>query len=156
FGKDYDLGCVGFVHGRNLLSRGIAYLTRWERTAVTVTHTFLVTGRDECVEANLPVGVVVSGLATEYLDRDDRLGFFRRPRDLTVRIARRLVKTAKAQVGAKFDFGVFAADALGGTFVGHLLNALFAGKPQELAARLLGKKGRWVCSELVAYCLRQE
>jgi hypothetical protein len=157
YGKDYGPGWVGFVHADNALSRGIAYLTRWEKAgAVTVSHAFLVTGPDECVEANMPAGVVVSGLAQEYFDRPDRQVIFRKPRGLTPSGARRLVRRARAQVGARFDFGAFAAAALAGTFLGHLLNSLFDGRPQAVTTRLLSRRGRWVCSELVAYCLRQE
>ena len=158
FGNDYDLGWVGFVHSTGqLLSEGIAYLTRRDKKGgVTVTHTFLVTGTNECVEANLPVGVVTSDLAEEYLGREDRLVLFRKPRGLTPAAARRLVARAKAEVGAKFDYGAFAAEGLTDSFLGHLVDSLLGGKPKKLLAGLLHRKGRFVCSELVAYCLRKE
>jgi hypothetical protein len=157
FGKDYDLGWVGFVHGPSLLSAGIAYLTRRDKAGdVGVTHAFLVTGPDECVEANFPAGVVTSGLAESYLGQGDRRVVFRRPRGLTRAAARRVVQRAKAEVGAKFDTAGMAAEGLAGTFLGHLVNAVFGDKPKELAARLMHKKGRWVCSDLVMYCLRGE
>lgn len=156
FHTDYDVGWIGFVHGPNLLSRGIAYLTRWDRDCnITISHTFIVAGRNECVEANLPVGVVVSNLAEEYLQRPERHVFFRRPRGLTAEATERITQTAQAQVGTKFDFGVFAASALTGTFLGHLLNALSQGKWQEGLDKLLHQNGRWICSDLVAYCLQQ-
>lgn len=158
FGKDFGLGWVGFVHSScQLLSGSIAYLTRRDKKGdVTVTHSFLVTGPDECVEANLPVGVVTSDLAKEYLGRDDRLVLFRKPKGLTPAVARRLVARAKAQLGAKFDYGAFAAEGLTDSFLGHLVDSLLGGKPKKLLAGLLHQKGRYVCSELVAYCLRQE
>ena len=115
FGKDFDLGWVGFVYcpGR-LLSGGIAYLTRRaKKDAVTVSHAFLVTGPNECIEANLPAGVVTSDLAKEYLDRDDLIVLFRKPLGLTSAITRRLVSSARGQVGAKFDVGGIAADHRG-------------------------------------------
>jgi hypothetical protein len=156
FGKDYDRGWVGFAHSTSSLSRGIAYLTRREKTGdVVVSHSFLVTGPDECVEANLPVGVVKTSLRDAYFDKGVVV-HFRKPRGLTPTIARRLVKTARAQVGAGFDFGLFVAEGLGGTFVGHLFNSFFSGKPHELMTSLLNQKDRWICSELVAYCLRSE
>lgn len=157
FGKDYDLGWVGFVHGPSLLSAAIAYLTRRDRVGDSgVTHSFLVTGPDECVEANLPVGVVTSSLAESYLDRHGGGAIFRRPRGLTPDVARRLVARAKGQVGARFDLAGMAAEGLGGTFLGHLVNSLFGGKPKELMAGLLHEKGQWVCSDLVMYCFREE
>src|SRR5947209_2308958 len=90
FGKDYDLGWVGFVHGPSVLSTAIAYLTRRDKDGdIGVTHSFLVTGPDECVEANFPAGVVTSGLAESYFDRDEKV-IFRRPKGLTPAVARRV------------------------------------------------------------------
>lgn len=157
FGKDYDLGWVGFVRGPSLLSTAIAYLTRRDKAGdIVVTHSFLVTGPDECVEANLPVGVVTSGLAEAYLDRDDGQVIFRKPRGLTPNVARRVVERAKREVGAKFDIIGIAAEGLGGTFLGYLVNSLFSNKPKELMAGLLHEKGQWICSDLVMYCYREE
>jgi hypothetical protein len=157
FGKDYDLGWVGFVHGPSFLSAAIAYLTRRDRAGdIGVTHSFLVTGPDECVEANLPVGVVTSSLAEAYLDPGRGRVVFRKPRGLTPDLARRVVARAKAEVGAKFDIAGMVAEGLGSTFLGHLVNSLFGGKPRELMAGLLHKKGQWVCSDLVMHCFREE
>jgi hypothetical protein len=158
FGKDFDRGWVGFVHSAGqLLSEGIAYLTRRDKKGgVTVTHSFLVTGPDECVEANLPVGVVASNLEKEYLGRDDRLVLFRKPRGLTPAVARRLAARAMAQVGAKFDYGGFAALGVSDSFLGHLVDTLLGGGPKKLLGKLLHQQGHYVCSDLVAYCLRQE
>jgi hypothetical protein len=157
FGKDYGVGWVGFVHAPGALSKGIAYLTRRHKVGgVAVSHAFLVTGADECVEANLPAGVVATRLSEEYLGRPDRRVVFRKPRGLTAAAARRIARRAKAQLGAKFDYGAFVGVGLKGTFLGHLLNTLLSGKPQEWAGKLLHEKGRWICSTLVAYCLGQE
>jgi len=157
FGKDYDLGWVGFVRGPSLLSASIAYITRRDKVGdLGVTHSFLVTGPDECVEANFPAGVVTSNLAESYLDQAGGRALFRKPKGLIPAVARRVVKRAKAELGAKFDtVGIFA-EGLGGTFLGHLLNSLFADKPKKLTARLLHQKGRWVCCDLVIYCFREE
>ncbi len=157
FGKDYDLGWVGFVHGPSRLSAAIAYLTRRDKVgAIGVTHSFLVTGPDECVEANFPAGVVASGLAESYLDREEGLVLFRKPKGLTAASARRVVRRAKAEVGAKFDTAGMVAEGLGDTFLGHLVNSLFGGKPKKLLAKVLHQKGRWVCSDLVIYCFREK
>jgi hypothetical protein len=148
---------VGFVRGSSLLSAGIAYLTRRDKAGDRcVTHAFLVTGPDECVEANFPVGVVTTSLRESYLDWDGGRVVFRKPHGLTPAVAWRLVRRAKAEVGAKFDAAAMAAEGLAGTFLGHLLNSLFKNKPKELAARLTHRKGRWVSSDLVMYCLRAE
>jgi hypothetical protein len=157
FGQDFDLGWVGFVHSGSRLSKAIAYLTRREKeSGVTITHALVVTGPAECVEANLPAGVVTSDLTKEYLGRDDRTVVFRKPRGLTQAAARRIVARAKAQVGAKFDYGGFAAEGITDTFVGHLFDSLLGGAPKEALAELLHQKGRYFCNDLIAYCLRTE
>jgi hypothetical protein len=157
FGKDYDLGWVGFVHGPSKLSAAITYLTRRDRVGdITVTHSFLVTGPDECVEANMPVGVVTSRLGQSYFNTKEGPVIFRKPRGLTPEVAQRLVARAKAEVGARFDIAGMVAEGLGGTFLGHLLNSLFDNKPREVMAKLLHQKGQWVCCDLVMYCLREE
>src|SRR5258707_63136 len=118
FGKDFGLGWVGFVHSGSRLSGAIAYLTRRDKQTgrPTITHAFVVPGPDECVEATLPAGVVVTRLSVDYLDRDDRLVIFRKPVGLTQEAGARIAALAKAQVGAKFDFGAFAAEGLASTF----------------------------------------
>jgi hypothetical protein len=157
FGRDFGPGWVGFVRGHTLLSAAIAYLTRRDKAGDTrVTHAFLVTGRDGCVEANFPAGVVASGLTASYLGKDAGRVVFRKPKGLTPAVAARLVRRAEAQVGCKFDTAALLAEGLGGTFLGHLVNALTGNKPKELTAKLLHKKGRWVCSDLVIYCLQGE
>ena len=157
FGKDFGLGWVGFVHSGSRLSEAIAYLTRRDKKGdVTITHNFIVTGPRECVEANLPAGVVVSDLNKDYLGRDDRTVLFRKPRGMDEETGRRIAERAKAQVGAKFDFGGFAAEGMADTFVGHFFDAVLRGKPKETLAELLHQRGRFVCSDLAAYCLRAE
>ena len=154
----FGVGWVGFVHSAGqVLSEGIAWLTRRSKKGgVTVTHAFVVTGPDECVEANLPAGVVKSSLSEQYLGREDRRVIFRKPRGLTAAAGRRVAARARAAVGAKFDFGGFAAEGLGDTFLGHLADRLLGGRPKRLLSRLLHQKGRYLCSALVAHCLRQE
>src|SRR5689334_19080252 len=156
YGRDFGRGWVGFVYcPSTLLSGGIAYFTRRAKKGdVKVSHAFVVTGRNECVEANLPAGVVVSDLAGDYLDRDDRVVLFRKPRGLTPAVARRVVASARAEVGAKFDVGGLVAEGMHGTITGNLITSLFGTGPREFVAGLLHQKGKWVCSELVAHCLR--
>lgn len=158
FGKDYDLGWVGFVCGPSLLSSTISYLTRRDKIGkVVATHTLLVTGADECVEANYPAGVVVTNLTESYFGKESNGHVvFRKPKGLSKAAARRLVRRAKAEVGAGFDTVGMIAEGLGGTFVGAWLNNLLGDKPKEMAAGLLHQKGKFVCSDLVVHCFRSE
>jgi hypothetical protein len=157
FGRDFGLGWVGFVHSPTVLAQAIAAVTLPDREGdVIASHAFVVTGPDECVEANLPDGVVLSRLREAYLDRDDRWVVFRRPRGLTEDAARRVAERARAQVGTKFDFGGFAATAVAGSFVGQLLQTLGGEASRDALAGLLHQRGRFFCNDLIAFCLRPE
>jgi len=56
------------------------------------------------------------------------------------------VKTARSQLGSKFDYGVLANLALNDNFVGWLMNTLLHDKPKELLGRLVDSDGRWICN----------
>jgi len=55
YGKNYKKGYIGFAYyNTSIVSMGITYLTRWARMSdIKVSHTLLVTGENECVEAHL-------------------------------------------------------------------------------------------------------
>lgn len=157
FGKNYDRGWIGFNHATSVMSQGIAFFTRFERTNdIVVSHAFIVTGEDECVEANYPSGVVCSRLQKDYFEREDRSITFRRPKQLSAELADRIVEKAKSQVGDGFDYSVLANHALQDNFVGWLINDMFDNKPKNFLDRMLEDSGQWICSELVAYCLKQQ
>ena len=50
----------------------------------------------------------------------------------------------------------FSSYRLADTFLGHLLDTWFNGKPRRTMSKLLHQHGRYICTDLVAYCLRQE
>ena len=157
FGDNYKTGYVGFTYNNvNAASLGIAYMTRWAKISdIRVSHALLVTGENECIEARVQHGVVRSDLK-KYFDNPHCQIFFRKPIGLTGEIAARMKKLAEKQVGTKYDFNLIAAEALQGTVIGKFINTVFKGSPDRLVSKLLNEDNKWICSELVAYCLDEQ
>ncbi len=154
FGKDYDVGWIGFNHAESNMSQGIAYIQGWKQQSdITVSHVFIVTGEDECVEAAFPKGVVVSSLEKQYFSREDRYVTFRQPLGLTREMAEQIVETAREEVDKPFDKNVLAVHAAHGNFLGYLLDVACGGEAKDLSAKFVSAEDSWICSELGAYVL---
>jgi len=152
FGENYDIGYIGFTFcPGDIISEGIAYFSDAE-TDIDVSHTLLVTGKNECIEAHIKNGVVVSTLSKYFNDPDCQI-FFRKPVWLTHEIADRMVETAEEQVGCEYDTSLITAQALQGSFLGRLINKVFDGSPDKYVSNMLDSDNKWICSELVAYIL---
>lgn len=157
YGKDYDRGWIGFNHAGSWFSAGIAHVEQWtQKSDVTVSHVFVVSGDDECVEAAYPKGVVRSKLSVEYWPKPDRYVIFRKPKNLTPELADRIVSAAEAQLGAEFDFHTTANLALQKNFVGWLVNLMTANAANRAVDHLIQDDNRWLCSALASYCLKSQ
>jgi len=156
YGQHYAKGYVGFTYRKDhLFARGTAWFTRWDRLSdIKVTHALLVTGEDTCVEA-VGTGVRQGNLRTYFDDPHCQI-FFRKPRGLNDDIATRLEQTASAEIGKDYDDALITSAAISGSLIGHLLSRISHGKSDEWLAELLDHKDKWICSELVAYCLDQQ
>lgn len=157
YGETYKKGYIGFTYyNTSIVSIGIAYMTHWARMSdIKVSHTLIVTGENECIEAQIEDGVVRSDL-DRYFNNPSCQIFFRKPIGLTDDIATNLVKSAEAQLGTKYDINLIVAAAMQGAFIGKLINTIFSGKPDRLVSKRLNREDRWICSELVAYCLNEQ
>ena len=120
---------------------------------VKVSHALIVTGDNECIEAHMQEGVKQSDLSKYFNDPRCQI-FFRKPVGLNDEIANRLAATAAKEIGTKYDAALIASHAIQGTFIGKLINSVFKGKPDKLVSKVLNRDDRWICSELVAHCLR--
>lgn len=154
FGKNYRMGHIGFSYrSSSLVSRGIAYFTRWSCLSdIPVSHVLIVTGADTCVEAVKGIGVVETPLAQYFDDESLRISF-REPVGLTPDLARRIADTAAGQVGSAYDTSLILAQALDGSFLGRLLRHLYKERHHLRVADWLNHPDRWICSELAAYAL---
>jgi hypothetical protein len=157
YGKNYKQGYIGFGYaGNRFISKGIAHFTRLHRLGdVKVSHAFIVSGRDECIEARIKGGVQRNSL-TQYFDNPEYQIFFRKPRDLTVDIANAIIAAAETQLGTKYDTALFFSQAVNGSWLGTILKRAFGSKPDKMLSALMNNDNRWICSELAAYALDQQ
>lgn len=157
YGQDYNRGWIGFNHAESNMSAIIAYLEGWEREReIVVSHVFVVSDKNECIEAAFPKGVVRTPLEEGYFDREDRYVLFRKPKGLTDEIADRIVECANKAVGDEFDHGVLANHAANDNFVGWLINSACDGELQNCVDKFVSADDKWICSELAAYCLDKQ
>jgi len=157
YGEDYDRGWIGFNHAGSWFSKGIAQVQQWNQVSdVTVSHVFVVTGEDECVEAAYPKGVVRSKLSEEYWPKDDRYVIFRKPKGLTPELADRIAKAAEAELGTDFDYHTTANLALQKNFVGWIVNWMTSDEANRAIDSWVEDDSRWLCSALGAYCLKSQ
>jgi hypothetical protein len=93
YGDNYDLGYIGFtspVTQQDVISVGIAYFEGYDRLIdIAVTHVFIVTGENTCIEALMGKGVVEDPLQPYFDDPKTHI-FFRKPADYTKEIGHRI------------------------------------------------------------------
>lgn len=148
------LGYVGFTYSdSHFIPQGIAYFTRWARMSqIKTSHALLLTSEDECIEAHAQSGVQVAKLS-DYFNNPNCQIFFRKPVALTDSVTEQLLATARQEVGCRYDFALIAGHATSNSHLGRLIREVFGGRSEELLCKLLNHDDRWICSELVAYCL---
>lgn len=154
YGDNYKLGYIGFsFNDASIVSKGIAYLTRWTRLGdVRVSHALVVAGDGVCVEAQIERGVVERPLANYFDDPHSHL-FFRKPRGYTPELGGRIAASARGQVGAGYDRWLLVAQAMQGCFLGRWVRAVLGDRPDVAVSRFLNDPNRWICSELAAFAL---
>lgn len=157
FGDNYGLGYVGFTYSdTNFISKGIAYFTRWARMSqIKVSHTLIVSGEDECIEAHAQSGVQRAKLSDYFNDEKCQI-FFRKPINLNSIIAQNIIHVAEKEIGCKYDISLIPGHALSNSHIGKLINNIFGGNFEKLVCKLKNNDNRWICSELVAYCLDEQ
>ena len=154
-GINYGLGYIGFTYPADPghITRGITWFTRWSRLSdIRVSHALIVTGENECIEAQLGQGVIRRPLS-DYFDGEYDI-FFRKPRNLTMHRANDICFAARMQLGKRYDKALIYSHAILGSLLGRLLNKLCWNIPGVVLARLLNNPDAWICSELAAYALR--
>lgn len=155
YGDNYKKGYVGFTYTQNnIVAKGIAYFTRWERLSdIRVSHALIVTGENSCIEADKTVH---EASLERYFNDPHCCICFRKPANLTEPLADRIIHTLKPELGKKYDFLLIPAQAIAGSVLGKALNILTKGKFEAFLCKRLNQKHKWICSELVAYALNQQ
>lgn len=157
YGVNYGNGYTGFTCPvkPGMLSRGIAYFTRFDRLGdITVTHALTVTGQDTCVEALVDRGVVETPLQ-HYFEDPDTLIFFRKPRRLDSAAERIILNAVYAHVGDAYDKRLIAAHAITGSFFGRFASLVSQGESDAFVAWMLDNPIAWICSEYAAWALNK-
>ena len=156
YGVNYNQGYIGFTYDtENIVSIGIAYFTQWDRMSdIKTSHTFIVSGENECIEAHGEGGVERSNIK-KYFDNEHCLIFFRKPIKLENNIEG-IIQTASQKIGEKYDFDLIKAHLAVGTILGNLFNRLSGNKLEDFLASKFNHPDQWICSELVSYSLDQQ
>ena len=157
YGINYKRGYIGFVYyADHVVSKGIAYFTRWARIEdVKVSHCFIVVCKNDVIEALTRPGVVVDRIGKYFEDPTCQV-FFRKPVGWTPELADAIIDTAARQVGDKYDLGLIVAQAMQGLYLGRVINRIFKGRPDAFVSRLIDNPAKWICSELVSYCMDEQ
>ncbi|MCO6045507.1 hypothetical protein NG895_16470 [Aeoliella sp. ICT_H6.2] len=157
YGENYDRGWIGFNHASSFMARGIALVTYSQRQrGIPISHAFIVTGEDSCVEAAFGKGVVRSSLTKQYFDNPERYVVFRKPRGLDADLAERIVQCAEQEVGAEFNNKILFSSVARKTLLTTIVDSLYSGDADHAIASLCEEDDAWICSELAAYVLRQQ
>jgi hypothetical protein len=154
FEDNYHVGYIGFTFtDESIVSEGISYFERWNRLSdIRVSHTFVVTGDDELVEAHIEHGVQRDTISKYFNDPSVHV-FFRKPRGWNLMMGGTIAEAAKTKIGCPYATGLIIADAAADTFLGHWLNKIFRQWPARLGGWTFGWSGHFICSELAAYAL---
>lgn len=154
FGSSYAPGWIGFTRCAGPISDAIEYGEHWQRTGdrPPVTHALVVTGEDECVEAQLGQGVIKTTLSKYFNEPATRI-YFRQPFPWTEQIRARITSEALSKVGFKYNDLLIAEEAAYDSAIGHLVNTWLRQAPHILLAKLLDNPGAFICSQLASYCV---
>ncbi len=154
FGWNYAPGYSAFtVRQKDFVAAGIQWFERWDALpdVPSPSHTFLLTGRDETIEA-FGNGVHYGSLRA-YLQDPNVALLVRRPKGWSPMMGEFLIGQAQVHLGEHYGYGLIAAHAVVNTYVGHLLTKLTGGWFERVVTRALDARQQEVCSELMARVL---
>jgi hypothetical protein len=157
WGVNYKPGYVGFTVTRDsLIAQGISWFQKWDwlHGLPLPTHTFIVTGEDETVEA-FPDGVKC-GTMRHYIDDPDVCILVRRPLDYSLDMGWGIVREAKLHIGEKYGFGLIAGMAVTNSLLGKALSWATRGWFARTVEGWADGKKSQICSELVARALQAQ
>lgn len=154
WGVHYAPGYTGFEFTGSAISAGIAWFTRkgqWEGDVpnLPVTHCFLVSGEDQCIEAVKTPGVTFNTLRERFIDLRTVV-VFRKPIGWTPALGAALVDRAKQYVGQPYDLKLLMGHGLSGSLLGRLANTITRHKAEAWIQSQFDQDDAFMCSELVA------
>jgi hypothetical protein len=145
---NYGPGYIGFSYrDNNIFSKGIAIFEREEYSGIVPSHSFIVRDKHKIIEAEL-TGVCESDVS-KYFDDPRIVVFFKKPKDLTMDDVSIILFNAVLHLGRKYDVSLFWYFVLR-----KALRLLGRFEPYKNQPSWFDSPGEWICSELVAYCLK--
>lgn len=156
YGVDYTKGDIGFTFDKkSWISSGIAYFTRWQRSSdIKIDHALVVIDESTCIEALSETGVAEKKLQ-DYFNNKDTIVFFRKLKGKNKEIAEEIAKNAKEELGKKYANTLLLVGVARGSFIGHWVDKITHNKFFDKQAELINKGKSFLCSELVAHCLKK-
>jgi hypothetical protein len=161
YGVNYKEGYIGFTFDDDsFLSTGIAWFTNWERGVnpdvpnIPISHVFVVTGPDECVEAYVPK-VRITKLSNYFTDPHKHI-FFRKPINLDDSIAKGITDTAKSEVGKSYDYFLIIGHIISDSFIGRALDNLSKGWFRKFCSEVFDTRQGFICSELAGHSMSSQ
>lgn len=156
YGADYKKGDIGFTFDKkSWISSWIAHFTRWQRSSdIKIDHALIVIDDSTCIEAVSETGVAVKKLQ-DYFNNKNTIVFFRRPKGINKKIADEIAKNAKAELGKKYANSLLLVGIERGSYLGHIIDKITHNNFFDKQAQLMNKGKAFLCSELVAHCLKK-
>ena len=158
YGVNYKEGFIGFTFDdSSFLSMGISWFTRWEKGVnpdvpnISISHCFVVTGPDSCVEAWVPY--VRKSKLSDYFNNPHLHVSFRKPKSMSDEMGKSIAEAATSQIGKSYDVLLIIGLLLTNTFVGKFLEKITNGWSKKLLTNLFNKRKAYICSELVGYAM---
>lgn len=158
YGLNYRDGFIGFTFDdSSFLSSGIVWFTSWEQGQnsdvpnIPVSHVFVVTGENQCVEAWVPK-VRISSLS-DYFNNPHKHVCFRKPNGMTDEIAQQIVKTSLSEVGKSYNYTLIIGHAISDSWVGRMFDSITGGKFHILVTSFFNTRWGFMCSQLASYCM---
>lgn len=146
---NYGPGYIGFSYtDNNIVSQGIAMFTREEYDGIVPSHCFMVKDKNTIVEAFFPY--VREHSVHDYIEDPHKIVFFKKPNGLTDKEKDMILFVAVLQIGHKYDTSLF-----GYFLLRWLLRRLGRWEPFKDKPAWGDSPEEWVCSELIAHCLKQ-
>lgn len=161
YGVNYTRGDIGFTFtDGSFISAGIAWFTKWDRGTnpnvpnIPVSHVFIVSGENECIEATAPK--VMRSSLTKYFKAKHTHVVFRKPVGLNADIADRIVSVAEARLGCTYGYALVVGHALANSCLGRLLGSITLGKSTNALENFFDSHRQYICSELGSTALSEQ
>lgn len=156
YNVNYGIGYVGFCYDtKSFVSKMIAKLTNYcSDTGIKISHALIVIDENYCIEADAVSKKVIKAPLSKYFNNPDKIISFRKPKEMNVDIARKISETAISKLGCPYEFKQIVSHAKNSLPAIHQFNKITRNFFVNIAAIIFDNPNEFICSELVAFCLK--